>query len=207
MAYLVLVRHGQSEWNALGKWTGLTDVELTDQGREEAKTAAASLLGMPLHKAHTSKLKRAHQTLDEIKSALSHHELETSQHEALNERDYGEHTGKNKWEVQAEIGDEEFHKLRRHWNHPVAGGETLKQVHERAIPYYEEHIAADLRAGHNVIVSAHGNSLRTIMKHLEGVPDDLAHTVEIGTGEVLVYNIHADGTVLGKEICSVGGHA
>jgi 2,3-bisphosphoglycerate-dependent phosphoglycerate mutase len=207
MAYLVLVRHGQSEWNALGLWTGQEDIGLTEQGRQEARKAADNLRDIQLHKAHTSTLSRAQQTLEEIKEALEHTDLETVQHAALNERHYGDYQTKNKWEIKEQIGEEEFTKLRRNWDHPVPNGETLKDVHARVLPYYEEHILHDLKAGKNVIVAAHGNSLRALMKHLEEVADDKVHEVEIGTGEVLVYEINEDGTVLSKELRSKGGVA
>lgn len=207
MAYLVFVRHGQSEWNALGLWTGQRDVELTEQGRQEARRAAEGLRDITLHKAYTSKLTRAQQTLHEIKQALAHTELDTHEHHALNERDYGEYTAKNKWEIRDAIGEEEFTKLRRNWDHPVPGGETLKDVHARALPFYEQHILQDLRAGHNVIVAAHGNTLRALMKHLEDIADDQVHEVEIGTGEVVVYEINEDGKVLSKELRTSGGKA
>ncbi len=207
MAYLVLVRHGQSEWNALGLWTGHRDVALTDQGRKEARKAAGHLRDITLHKAYTSQLQRAQQTLHEIKTALGHTELETEQHEALNERDYGDYTAKNKWEIKEQIGEEEFTKLRRNWDHPVPNGETLKDVHARALPYYEQRIEKDLREGKNVIVAAHGNTLRALMKHLDHVDDDNVHELEIGTGEVVVYEISDDGRVISKEIRNAGGKA
>ena len=207
MAYLVLVRHGQSEWNALGLWTGQEDVPLTAQGREEARRAAEHLHDITLHKAHASMLSRAQDTLEAIKAALGHTELETQHHEALNERHYGDYQAKNKWEIKEQIGEEEFTKLRRTWDHPVPNGETLKDVHARTIPYYEEHIVQDLKAGKNVIVAAHGNTLRALMKHLEDVSDDKVHELEIGTGEVLVYEISEDGTVIDKQIRAKGGKA
>ena len=207
MAYLVFVRHGQSEWNELGLWTGQRDVELTGQGREDARRAADALRDLTLHKAYTSKLKRAQHTLREILDELKQIEIETIQHEALNERDYGEYTAKNKWDIKETIGEEEFTKLRRNWDHPVPGGETLKDVHARALPYYEEHILADLKAGHNVIVAAHGNTLRALMKHLEEVADDKVHELEIGTAGVIVYEINEDGKMTGKTIRSTGGKA
>jgi len=207
MAYLVLVRHGQSEWNALGLWTGQRDVALTEQGKAEARKAAEHLHDIALHKAYTSNLSRAQQTLHEIKEALSHNELETISHDALNERDYGKYTAKNKWEIAEQLGEEEFTKLRRNWDHPVPGGETLKDVHGRVLPYYESHILEDLKAGKNVIVASHGNSLRALMKHLEEYADDKVHELEIGTGEVVVYEISDDGKVLGKTIRSQGGKA
>lgn len=200
MAYLVLVRHGQSEWNLLGQWTGLTDVSLTDEGRQEARRAAQALEDIDLHRAYTSKLQRAKHTLDEIVTHLQRDDLDRTEHEELNERDYGELTGKNKWQVKEEYGEEKFMAWRRSWDHPVPGGETLKDVSARVLPFYEQRVMADLREGKNVIVAAHGNSLRALIKHLEDVADDEAHSVEIMTGEVLVYEIGDDGKLLKKEV-------
>jgi len=207
MAYLVLVRHGQSEWNALGLWTGQEDVSLTEQGKAEARKAAEHLRDITLHKAHTSSLSRTHQTLEEIKSALSHTDLETVQHKALDERHYGDYQAKNKWEIKDQIGDEEFTKLRRNWDHPVPNGETLKDVHARVLPYYEEQILEDLKEGKNIIVAAHGNSLRALMKHLDEIDDSNVHELEIGTGEVVIYEISDDGSVIGKSVLNEGGKA
>jgi 2,3-bisphosphoglycerate-dependent phosphoglycerate mutase len=207
MAYLILVRHGQSEWNVTGQWTGLTDVNLTEEGVKEAQKAAEALKGMQIHKAHTSKLKRAHQTLDEIKKALDLSDIEVNQHEALNERNYGNYTGKNKWEVKEQLGEEAFLKLRRSWDHPVPGGESLKDVYTRVAPHFDTVILEDLKAGKNVIVAAHGNSLRALVKHLEDISEDDIPGVEIGTGEVYVYEINEDGKVLSKEIRLSGSAA
>lgn len=207
MAYLVLVRHGQSEWNALGLWTGQEDVSLTDQGKAEARAAAEHLREITLHKGYASNLKRTHETLNEIKQALSHTELETEYHDALNERHYGDYQAKNKWEIKDSIGDEEFTKLRRSWDHPVPNGETLKDVHGRVLPYYEDKILTDLKEGKNVIVAAHGNSLRALMKHLEEVDDESVHELEIGTGEVVMYEIDEAGTMVAKHVLNKGGKA
>jgi len=207
MAYLVLVRHGQSEWNALGLWTGQEDIPLTEQGKAEARKAAESLREITLNKAYTSSLTRAKQTLEEIKGALGNADLETVHDAALDERHYGDYQAKNKWEIKEKIGDEAFTKLRRTWDHPVPNGETLKDVHARVLPYYETHILADLKAGKNVIVAAHGNSLRALMKHLDEVDDDKVHELEIGTGEVIIYEINEDGTVAGKTVMNEGGKA
>jgi 2,3-bisphosphoglycerate-dependent phosphoglycerate mutase len=208
MAYLVLVRHGQSEWNALGQWTGLTDVELTQQGRTEARAAAKTLKDISFDAAHTSKLKRAQDTLGEILGELGQAELEAKKSAALNERDYGDLTGKNKWQVRDEHGEEKFMAWRRSWDYPVPDGETLKDVHDRAVPYYEKHILADLKAGKNVIVAAHGNTLRALVKHLEQLPEDAVPSLEIGTGEVYLYEIDEQtGVIRAKEIKVAGGKA
>jgi 2,3-bisphosphoglycerate-dependent phosphoglycerate mutase len=208
MAYLVLVRHGQSAWNELGQWTGLTDVELTEKGKSEARAAAQALTDITFQSAHTSNLKRAQQTLAEILGELKHTEIEAKKAAALNERDYGDLTGKNKWQVRDEHGEEKFMKWRRSWDYPVPGGETLKDVHARVVPYYEEHILADLKAGKNVIVTAHGNSLRALVKHLEKISEKDIPNLEIGTGEVYLYEIEPEsGKITAKEIKTTGGKA
>ena len=143
----------------------------------------------------------------QFKKLLLHQNLETVNHAALDERHYGDYTGKNKWQVKEEIGEVEFNKLRREWNYPVPNGETLKDVHDRAIPYYQEHIINDLKDGKNIIIAGHGNTLRALMKHLEEVDDNDVHTLEIGTGQVLVYEINNDGKMISKQIRSSGGKA
>jgi 2,3-bisphosphoglycerate-dependent phosphoglycerate mutase len=200
MAYLVLVRHGESEWNALGLWTGWRDISLTDKGREEARRAAEALRDVKFDVAYTSKLVRAHQTLDEIKGILDERDLPTIEDVALNERDYGDLTAKNKWDVEKEYGTEQFLKWRRSWDYPVPGGETLKDVYERVAAYYDQRILPDLKAGKNVIIAAHGNSLRALVKHLEDIPDDDIPSLEIGTGEVYVYQVDPSGKITSKEI-------
>ena len=200
MAYLVLVRHGTSEWNKLGKWTGLTDVDLAPEGIEEAQRMGETIQDIQIHKAHVSKLKRAHQTLHEIKNVLKRHDLEANVHGALNERDYGVHTGKDKWQVRDELGEKAFHDIRRGWDTVVLEGENLKDVHGRVVPYYEEHIRPQLLASHNVLVVAHGNSLRALVKHLDNIADDKIHELEIGFGEVYCYEFDSKGNIIAKNI-------
>jgi 2,3-bisphosphoglycerate-dependent phosphoglycerate mutase len=208
MSYLVLVRHGQSEWNALGKWTGQTEVPLTEKGRAEAAQAATTLEGITFHQAHLSNHGRAAETLNIILDALHQTDLEAKKSAALNERDYGELTGKNKWEVRDEYGEEQWMKWRRSWDYPIPGGETLKDVYDRAIPYYEQHIVSDLKAGKNVIISAHGNTLRALVKRIEDISEDAIPGLEIGTGEVYVYEIEPEtGRILAKDIKIAGGKA
>lgn len=200
MSYLILVRHGQSEWNLLNVFTGFTDVSLSEQGREEAKKAAALLKDFTFHRAHTSDLTRAHETLDIILAETNHQHIPIKKDPAIKERDYGDLTGMNKDEAKAKFGDELFLKYRRSWDVAPPGGESLKDTAARSIPYYEKHILADLKAGHNVIVSAHGNSLRSIVKHLDQLSEDEIVKTEIGTGVVYIYEIDESGKVIGKEI-------
>ena len=198
MGYLVLVRHGKSAWNATGQWTGWTDIDLAHEGIEEAKRAGEAMNDIDIHVAHVSDLKRAKQTLEHIKQAFKK-AVPTKSHGALNERHYGIYTGKNKWEVKEEIGDEKFQELRRGWDIKIPEGESLKDVHARVVPYFEEHIKPDVENGKNVLVVAHGNSLRALVKHLENISDAAVCDVELGTGEVHCYAFE-NGTLKGKEI-------
>lgn len=200
MAYLILVRHGQSEWNLLKKWTGWTDIELSDQGREEAKKAAELLRDITIHKAHTSDLKRAQETLDIILKELGHTDIDVKKAHQIKERHYGDLTGMNKDEARVNFGEEKFKLYRRSWDVPPPNGESLKDTYDRAIPYYEQEILKDLKEGHNVLVAAHGNSLRAIVKYLENIPDDKISELEIGTGVIHVYEMDENGEILNKEI-------
>lgn len=196
MVKLFLVRHGKSEWNKLGLWTGWTDVSLVEEGIEEAKKAGEFLKEEDIHKVYTSELKRTHQTFEAIKET-SGHTLDHTSHGALNERHYGIHTGKNKWQVKDEIGEEEFNKIRRGWDTKIPEGETLKDVHARVVPYYEKQIKKDLESGENVLVVAHGNTLRALVKHLEDLDEAQVCDVEIETGEVHCY--HMDESIKPKQ--------
>lgn len=201
-AKLILVRHGKSEWNKSGRWCGLTDVGLVEEGIVEAEKAGEALRGFEVHVAHVSALKRTHQTFEAMKRVSGHSELVASAHAALNERHYGIHTGKNKWQVKEEIGEAAFVHMRRSWNAPIPGGETLKDVHDRVVPHYEAAIKPHLQAGKTVLVVAHGNSLRALVKYLENIADEDVEELEIGTGEVYCYDIDENGAIIGKEIRS-----
>ena len=203
MPYLILIRHGQSEYNAEGLWTGLTDISLNDEGREEARRSADALQDVPIDVAFTSTLQRAHQTLDEILRKPGKTGLRIVKDAALNERDYGDLTGKNKWKIRDEYGEEQFLKWRRSWDYPIPNGESLKDVYTRVVPFYEHNIVPELRAGHNVLIVAHGNSLRALMKHLEHISDEDIPGVELGTGEVYLYQVDPSGAISSKEVRAV----
>jgi 2,3-bisphosphoglycerate-dependent phosphoglycerate mutase len=200
MSYLVLVRHGKSEWNELGLWTGWSDVDLHPDGELDAKNMAGHLKDLELHLAHTSTLKRAKKTAEIILEALNYKSIPLAEHEALNERSYGVHTGKNKWQVKEEIGEEEFNNIRRGWDHTVPEGETLKDVHTRVVPYFEDVILPQLKDGKNILVAAHGNSLRALTKHLCDLSEDEVCNLEIGIGEVHVYEFDSQGNIVSQEI-------
>ncbi len=200
MAHLFLVRHGQSTYNELGLWTGHTDVDLTERGHDEARQAARAIAQVPIHIVHTSPLKRTHQTFHSIREALGQPELQHQSYSALLERHYGIHQGKNKWQVQEEIGDEAFQAIRRGWDVAIPEGETLKDVHARVVPHYETLIRPELASGKNVLVVSHGNTLRALVKHLDGIAEALVASLEIVTGEVYQYQIDPSGLVAGKTI-------
>ena len=200
MAYLILVRHGESEWNQKGLCTGLTDVALNQKGIDESKKAGESLKSFPIDIAYSSPLLRAKQTLDEIKNVLKMPNLTTIEDKALNERDYGIYTGKNKWEIRKELGEEKFQSIRRGWDSLILNGETLKNVYERVIPYYQSEILPNLKSGKNVLIVAHGNSLRSLIKYLENISDLDVADVELATGGICIYTIGENGTVGKKQV-------
>lgn len=199
MAHLALVRHGESEWNAKGLWTGWTDVNLSENGREEARKAGEVLRDIHPDYVYISALKRAQQTLEEIQKVIGTNVTPTAD-KALNERSYGDFTGKNKWEVKEQVGEEEFQRLRRSWDYPPANGESLKMVYDRVLPYYQSEIEPKLKEGKNIIIAAHGNSLRALIKYLENISDEEIPTLELATGGVYVYEINEEGKVTAKEI-------
>lgn len=200
MVYLVLVRHGESEWNVKGVWTGWTDVDLSPKGHEEARQAGEALKDIHFDLAYTSTLKRAKNTLLEIEKVIGQTDLTATESSALNERNYGDLTGKNKWEVKAQVGEEEFQKIRRSWDYPPPNGESLKMVYERVVPYYESEILPKLKEGNNIIIAAHGNSLRALIKYLDHISDEDIPSLELATGGIYVYQLDQNGTILSKDI-------
>lgn len=198
MAKLILVRHGESEWNAKGLWTGWTDIPLSEKGRSEALAIAAAISPIPIDICFTSTLIRAKETLTIILKSLGKNPP-VIEDKALNERNYGDYTGKNKWEIKKELGEEAFIKLRRGWNYPIPHGEALKNVAERVWPFYKEHILPELLRGKNILVAAHGNSIRALMKEIENIPDENIGSVEIATGEAIVYTIDNNGLLMNTQ--------
>jgi len=198
---LIFIRHAESTWNALGKWTGVTDIHLTPKGRREAVKLGEAIQDIDVHHAYTSKQIRAIETLL--------HMMETAQHlrdapyertEHLNERDYGDYTGLNKWEVLEQLGEETFAKIRRGWDHPIPNGETMRMVHERAVPFYKEHILPKLRDGQNVLIVSHGNTIRSLIKYLERISDEDIAGLEMPFGQILLYHVDEDGMHHSKEV-------
>jgi 2,3-bisphosphoglycerate-dependent phosphoglycerate mutase len=200
MSYLVLVRHGKSKWNDLGLWTGWSDIDLHQDGEIDAQNMANHIKGIEIHLAHTSLLKRAKKTAEIILESLQKTGVPIFEDGALNERSYGIHTGKNKWQVKEEVGDEEFNRIRRSWDHPIPEGETLQDVHARVVPYFEDKILPELKSGKNILIAAHGNSLRALTKHLCKLSEEEVCNLEIGLGEVHVYEFNNQGEIINQEV-------
>ena len=194
---LVLVRHGESEWNKLNLFTGWKDPGLSEKGVEEARTAGRLLKaeGYKFDVAYTSALSRAQQTLDLILKELGETGLETHKDERLNERHYGDLSGLNKDEARKKWGEKQVHIWRRSFDVPPPGGESLKDTAARVLPYYETKILPELEAGRNVLVAAHGNSLRALIMKLEGLTGEEIVARELATGLPIVYRLNPDGSV------------
>ncbi len=188
MTHLILIRHGQSVWNAANRFTGWTDVELSPKGEDEAAAAGKELADLSFDVVHTSALLRAQRTAEIV---MLHNrasgDIPTRYDERLNERHYGDLQGLNKAETAEIHGVEQVHIWRRSFDVPPPGGESLEMTAERTIPYFVEEIIPDLEGGKNVLVAAHGNSLRSIVMHIEKIsPDDIT-SLEIPTGVPMHY--------------------
>ena len=195
---LVLVRHGESEWNALGKWTGKTDVSIAAEGARLSEDLGRQLADMPFDIAYSSALKRAIETLDAVLVGAGQVDVQRVEAPQINERDYGVFTGMEKDQVRQQIGEEAYLELRRGWDRPIDNGESLKDVYQRTIPYYLEEILPKLAQGDDVLVVAHGNSLRALVKYLENISDEGISSTEVGHNCALIYTVGQDGTQVTK---------
>ncbi|HJC03551.1 2,3-diphosphoglycerate-dependent phosphoglycerate mutase [Ligilactobacillus hohenheimensis] len=226
MAKLVFIRHGQSEWNLKNLFTGWTDVQLSDKGVEEAKEAGRKIkkAGIEFDQAYTSVLTRAIKTLHYALEESDQLWVPEMKSWRLNERHYGDLQGQNKAEAAEKFGADQVHIWRRSYDvlpplldendersaaqdrryanldpHIIPGGENLKVTLERVMPFWEDHIAPDLIAGKNVIVAAHGNSLRALTKYIEGISDEDIINLEIATGQPIVYEMDKKLNIVSKE--------
>ena len=194
---LVLVRHGQSEWNLKNLFTGWKDVDLTEAGVAEARAAGRKLKaqGLGFDVAYTSALKRASRTLDLILEEMGLTGIPIVRDQALNERDYGDLVGLNKDDARKKWGEEQVHIWRRSYDVPPPGGESLKDTVARALPYFVQEILPRVLRGERVLISAHGNSLRALIMVLERLTPEQILKRELGTGVPIVYRLNADSTV------------
>lgn len=205
MSTLVLIRHGQSQWNLENRFTGWVDIPLTENGRAEARRAGKSLKALEIHfdAAYTSALSRAIETLSIVQSELGQEGLPVLKDSALNERHYGDLQGLNKDETRKKFGESQVELWRRSYDAAPPGGESLKDTAARTLPTFESRILPDLKAGKNVLVAAHGNSLRSIVMFLDKLTKEQVMALEIATGVPIVYEIAGDGSVESKQILKV----
>ena len=201
---LTIVRHTESEWNASGQWTGITDVHLSDKGFKDAGSLGRIVAdnNLVFDKAYCSEQIRTLETLEGILDASGQFSVPFERAGAINERDYGEYTGKNKWEVKELIGEEQFQKIRRGWNEPIPGGETLKTVYERVVPFYMNEVLPQLLDGKNILLVSHGNGIRSLIKYIENIPDSDIENLEMIFNTILVYGVDEQGRMLDKQTFS-----
>jgi len=204
MKTLVLLRHGQSQWNLENRFTGWVDVPLTEKGRAEARAAGEALQASGFDVAYTSQLVRAQETLELI-LASQRSRPPVIRDQALNERHYGDLQGLDKAATAQRYGEPQVKIWRRSYDVAPPNGESLEMTAKRTLPFFERAIGVDLQRGKNVLVAAHGNSIRSIVMKLDGLSPEQVVALELETGVPLVYQMTAELKVLGKEVRRPGG--
>jgi len=199
MPQLVLIRHGESEWNKENRFTGWIDIPLSQKGEEEARSAGEKIRGFKFDMAFTSVLQRAIKTFEIAAEVAGFNHLLAEKDEALNERMYGDLQGLNKDECRQKFGVDQVHIWRRSYDIPPPNGESLKDTAARVMPYYHKRIEPMLKEGKNILVVAHGNSLRALVKHLDGLSDEEIVKVEIPTGVPIYYELDKDLKTVSKK--------
>lgn len=199
MPQLVLIRHGESEWNKENRFTGWIDIPLSKKGEEEARSAGEKIRGFKFDMAFTSVLQRAIKTFEIAAQVAGFNHLLAEKDQALNERMYGDLQGLNKDECRQKFGVEQVHIWRRSYDIPPPNGESLKDTAARVMPYYYKRIEPMLKEGKNILVVAHGNSLRALVKHLDHLSDEEIVKVEIPTGVPIYYELDKDLNALSKK--------
>lgn len=202
MGKLILLRHGQSQWNLENRFTGWTDVPLSEQGRKDAEASGRAMKGMHFDEAFVSDLVRAQDTLSIVLKTMGHPEISITKDKALNERHYGDLQGLNKAETVEKFGEEQVKLWRRSYSVKPPAGESLEDCYARVIPYLEEKILPEVYAGKTVIVAAHGNSLKPIFKYFDHLDDETTATLEVGLCLPYIYTFEGD-KMIKKETMSV----
>ncbi len=192
MPYLIIIRHGQSAWNLQNRFTGIADIDLTDIGIKEAERAGMLIKDLPVDMAFTSVLQRAIHTLKIILEKTKQTAIPVVYNAALDERDYGDLQGLNKAETAKKFGDRQVLIWRRSFDAAPPGGESLKNTYDRVIPYYQKEIAPQLATGKNILIVAHGNSLRALMMYLENISPEAIADINLPTGVPRVYRFNQD---------------
>lgn len=200
---LIIARHHESEWNKSGLWTGIRDRHLTEYGFQKSAEMGKLISDIHIDGAFASMQVRSIETLSCMLEALGLYHVPTEHNAALNERDYGDYTGKDKWHMHEILGEEGWNNVRREWDCPVPNGETLKMVYERVVPFYLEHILPKITEGKNILMVSHGNAIRALVKYIEQIPDEEVKNIEMLFGGILVYDLDVAGHMVGKEIRQV----
>ena len=202
LSYLVLIRHGQSEWNEKNLFTGWKNPPLTEKGIEEAELAGKRIKNLNIHFSHyfTSALIRAQETGEIILNQLEKEKIIKTRSQNLNERDYGDLSGLNKDEAKKEWGEDQVHIWRRSFDIPPPGGESLKDTADRVLPYFEKEIKPLVEQGNNILICAHGNSLRSLIMSLEEISPSEIVKVEIGTGEPILFSYSTESRFKRKDL-------
>ena len=202
LSYLVLIRHGQSEWNEKNLFTGWKNPPLTEKGIEEAELAGIRIKNLNIDFSHyfTSTLIRAQETGEIILNQLEKEKITKTRSQNLNERDYGDLSGLNKDEAKKEWGEDQVHIWRRSFDIPPPGGESLKDTADRVLPYFEEEIKPLVEQGNNILICAHGNSLRSLIMSLEEISPSEIVKVEIGTGEPILFSYSTESRFKRKHL-------
>ncbi len=196
----IIARHHESDWNHKGLWTGMRDRHLTDYGFESSEKMGLLINDIHIDFAFASMQVRSIETLSSILEAKGQYDVLTEHSSAINERKYGDYTGKNKWEMEKILGEEGWNRVRREWDCPVPNGETLKMVYERTVPFFLSHVMPHIREGKNVLMVSHGNAIRSLMKYIEQIPDEKVKDIEMLFGAVVTYELDQDGHVVSKEV-------
>ena len=197
---LIVARHHESEWNKRGIWTGSRYIRLTPHGREMSLKMGLLVEDIRIDCAFASEQIRSLETLTLMLEALGAGNIPIERSSALDERDYGDYTGKNKLEMKKLLGDAEYDRVHREWDCPIPHGETIKMVYGRAVPYYKSYIIPALREGKTALLVSHGNAIRALMKYIENIPDDEVKNLEMLFGSVIVYGVDANGQMTSKDV-------
>ncbi len=200
MGTFIVVRHHESDWNHKGIWTGMRDRHLTEYGFKKSEEMGMLIKGIHIDHAYASMQVRSIETLSSMLEAMGQFHVPTEHSSALNERDYGDYTGRDKWEMEKILGEDGWNAVRREWNSPIPNGETLKMVYERTVPFFLDNILPRLQNGENILMVSHGNAIRSLMKYIENIPEDKVKDIEMLFGAVVMYKLDSDGHCLRKDI-------
>lgn len=203
MAKLIIVRHGITSWNKEGRWQGLIDIPLSEEGKRQIDETDETIRDLKIDVIYTSPLARVRQSQWVLVKDLKL-DCPVVESPALSERDYGIYAGKNKWDFEKEVGHIEFEKVRRGWKTPIPDGETIEDVYNRVVPFYKETILKDLVAGKNVLVVSSGNTLRALIKYLDNLSESEVEQLDLGFAAIFVYDIDQAGKIINKEVRTPG---